>query len=69
MALTSNITSNKELKDTMGETLQFLAVVINPRYGILDAFGFNSMLERDFYKIVDKFYNYQILEQIDFESE
>ena len=41
------------------KTLQFLAVVINPRYGILDSFGFNSMTERDFYKIVDKFYNYQ----------
>jgi hypothetical protein len=41
------------------KTLQFLAIVINPRYGILDAFGFNSMTERDFYRIVDKFYNYQ----------
>ncbi len=41
------------------KTLQFLAIVINPRYGILDSFGFNSMTERDFYKIVDKFYNYQ----------
>ena len=41
------------------KTLQFLAIVINPRYGILDAFGFNSMTERDFYKIIDKFYNYQ----------
>lgn len=40
-------------------TLQFLAVVVNPRYGILDSFGFNSMTETDFYKIVDKFYNYQ----------
>ncbi len=40
-------------------SLQFLAIVINPRYGILDAFGFNSMTEQDFYKIVDKFYNYQ----------
>lgn len=40
-------------------SLQFLAVVVNPRYGILDAFGFNSMTEQDFYKIVDKFYNYQ----------
>lgn len=40
-------------------TLQFLAIVTNPRYGILDSFGFNSMSERDFYKIVDKFYNYQ----------
>lgn len=41
------------------KTLQFLALVINPRYGILDSFGFNAMQERDFYKIVDKFYNYQ----------
>ena len=41
------------------KTLQFLAIVINQRFGILDAFGFNSMYERDFYKIVDKFYNYQ----------
>ena len=41
------------------KTLQFLAIVINPRYGILDAFGFNTMNERDFFKIVDKFYNYQ----------
>jgi len=41
------------------KSLQFLAVVINPRYGILDAFGFNSMTERDFYKIIDKFYNFQ----------
>lgn len=41
------------------KTLQFLAIVINSRYGILDSFGFNSMTERDFYKIIDKFYNYQ----------
>ena len=41
------------------KSLQFLAIVINPRYGILDSFGFNTMTERDFYKIVDKFYNYQ----------
>ena len=41
------------------KTLQFLAIVTNPRYGILDSFGFNSMTERDFYKIIDKFYNYQ----------
>ncbi len=39
--------------------MQFLALVINPRYGILDSFGFNAMQERDFYKIIDKFYNYQ----------
>ncbi len=41
------------------KTLQFLAIVTNPRYGILDSFGFNSMTECDFYKIIDKFYNYQ----------
>lgn len=40
-------------------SLQFLAIVVNPRYGILDAFGFHSMTEQDFYRIVDKFYNYQ----------
>lgn len=47
------------------KTLQFFAIVINPRYGILDSFGFNSMNERDFYKIVDKFYNYQEKYEID----
>ena len=41
------------------KTLQFLAIVLNPKFGILDAFGFNSMSEKDFYSIVDKFYNYQ----------
>ena len=41
------------------KSLQFLAVVVNPRYGILDSFGFNTMTEQDFYRIVDKFYNYQ----------
>ena len=40
-------------------SLQFLAIVINPRYGILDSFGFNSVTEQDFYRIIDKFYNYQ----------
>lgn len=41
------------------KTLQFLAAVINPKYGILDSFGFNSISINDFYKITDKFYNYQ----------
>lgn len=40
-------------------SLQFLAIVINPRWGVLDSFGFNSMTEHDFYRVVDKFYNYQ----------
>ena len=41
------------------DTLQFLAAVLSPKYGILDAFGFNSMTEQDFVRVVDKFYNYQ----------
>ena len=41
------------------KSLQFLAAVVNPRYGVLDSFGFNVMTEQDFYRIVDKFYNYQ----------
>ena len=41
------------------KTLQFLAVVINPKYGILDSFGFNSIAEHDFHNIVEKFYNYE----------
>ena len=40
-------------------SLQFLAIVVNPRYGILDSFGFHTMTEQDFYRIIDKFYNYQ----------
>ena len=47
------------------KTLQFWAIVINPKYGILDSFGFNSMTEQDFYKIIDKFYNYQEKYEID----
>ena len=41
------------------KSLQFLAIVVNPRYGILDSFGFHTMTEQDFYRVVDKFYNYQ----------
>ena len=41
------------------ESLQFLAIVVNPRWGILDSFGFNEMSEKDFYRVIDKFYNYQ----------
>ena len=40
-------------------TLQFLAVVLSPKYGVLDAFGFNSITAQDFMRVVDKFYNYQ----------
>ncbi len=46
------------------KSLQFLATVVNPRYGILDAFGFQTMTENDFDRIVDKFYNYKERYQI-----
>ena len=39
--------------------LQMLAVVINLKWGILDCFGFNNVTEQDFYRVIDKFYNYQ----------
>jgi len=46
-------------------SLQFLAVVVNPRYGILDAFGFNTMSEYDFGRVLEKFYNYQESYEVD----
>ena len=46
-------------------SLQFLAVVVNPKYGILDAFGFNTMSEYDFGRVLDKFYNYQESYEVD----
>lgn len=38
------------------ETLQFVAMVINDRYGILDCFGFNEITEFDFNRILDRFF-------------
>lgn len=38
------------------ETLQFVAMVINDRYGILDCFGFNEITEFDYNKILDRFF-------------
>ena len=37
-------------------SLQFVAMVINDRYGILDCFGFNEITEFDYNKILDRFY-------------
>ena len=47
------------------QSLQFLAVVLNPRYGILDCFGFHTMTEHDFIRVVDKFYNYDERYEVD----
>lgn len=38
------------------ETLQFMALVINDQYGILDCFGFHEITENDLSKILQKFY-------------
>jgi len=38
------------------ETLQFVAMVINDRFGILDCFGFNEITEFDYNKILDRFF-------------
>lgn len=38
------------------ETIQFLAVVINDTWGIVDCFGFNQITKQDFERIVERFY-------------
>ena len=38
------------------ETLQFVAMVINDKYGILDCFGFNEITEFDYNRILDRFF-------------
>lgn len=38
------------------KTIQFVAIVINDTYGILDCFGFNEITEADLTKILHKFY-------------
>jgi hypothetical protein len=38
------------------ETLQFMALVTNDQYGILDCFGFHEITENDLRKILQKFY-------------
>ena len=38
------------------KTLQFVAMVINDKYGVLDCFGFNEITEFDFNKILDRFF-------------
>ncbi len=39
------------------ETIQFVAVVINDKWGIVDCFGFNSITKDEFEKIVNRFYD------------
>lgn len=38
------------------ETIQFLAVVVNDKWGIVDCFGFNQITKDEFEKIVARFY-------------
>lgn len=38
------------------ETLQFVAIVINDKWGIVDCFGFNQITKEEFEKIVARFY-------------
>lgn len=38
------------------ETIQFIAMVLNDMYGILDCFGFNEITKNDLSKILTKFY-------------
>ena len=38
------------------ETIQFLAVVANDTWGIVDCFGFNQITKEEFEKIVERFY-------------
>ena len=38
------------------ETIQFLAVVVNDKWGIVDCFGFNQITKEEFEKIVARFY-------------
>ena len=38
------------------ETIQFVATVINDKWGIVDCFGFNQITKDEFTKIVERFY-------------
>ncbi|MBQ6516333.1 hypothetical protein IJI31_04045 [bacterium] len=38
------------------ETLQFVAMVLNNRFGVMDCFGFNELLISDFERIVARFF-------------
>lgn len=39
------------------ETIQFVAIVINDSWGIVDCFGFNEISKQELERIVDRFYN------------
>ena len=62
MALTSNITSNKELKDTMGETLQFLSDTLRHSLGpygsttIIQDQYMHHQITKDGYSLLKKIY-------------
>lgn len=39
------------------ETIQFVAIVINDGWGIVDCFGFNEISKQELERIIDRFYN------------
>lgn len=39
------------------ETIQFVAIVINDSWGIVDCFGFNEISQQELQRIIDRFYN------------
>lgn len=43
-------------RDREDETIQFVATVINDKWGIVDCFGFNQITKDEFAKIVERFY-------------
>lgn len=43
-------------RDREDETIQFLAVVINDKWGVVDCFGFNQITKDEFEKILARFY-------------
>lgn len=44
-------------RERENETIQIVAVVINDTYGLVDCFGFNEISQKEFERIVDRFYN------------
>lgn len=44
-------------RERENETIQFVAIVINDGWGIVDCFGFNEISKPELERIVDRFYN------------
>lgn len=43
-------------REKADESIQFISVVLNDMYGLVDCFGFNEITKPEFERIVDKFY-------------